>query len=45
MLMVSSLVGDRFIFKNKNTSYNVAPEKGEISVTQNGKELAVISCR
>ncbi len=40
-----SLVGDRFIFKNKNTSYNVSPEKGEISVTQNGKELAVISCR
>lgn len=40
-----SLVDNRFIFKNKNTSYNVSPEKGEISVTQNGKELAVISCR
>jgi len=39
-----SLMGETFIFKNKNTSYNVSPDKGVISVIQNGKQLSVISC-
>jgi hypothetical protein len=39
-----SLMGDIFSFKNKNTTYNVSPSKGEISVIQNGKQLSVISC-
>ncbi|MGY3925742.1 hypothetical protein [Aeromonas simiae] len=39
-----SLIGETFIFKNKNTSYNVSPDKGEISVIQNGKILSVIPC-
>ncbi|MGY6037381.1 hypothetical protein [Aeromonas sp. AE23HZ002T15] len=39
-----SLMGETFSFKNKNTMYNVSPDKGEISVIQNGKQLSVISC-
>lgn len=39
-----SLMGETFSFKNKNTIYNVSPDKGEISVIQNGKQLSVISC-
>ncbi len=39
-----SLMGEIFSFKNKNTMYNVSPDKGEISVIQNGKILSVISC-
>lgn len=39
-----SLMGEIFSFKNKNTMYNVSPDKGEISVIQNGKKLSVISC-
>ncbi len=39
-----SLMGEIFSFKNKNTMYNVSPNKGEISVIQNGKKLSVISC-
>lgn len=39
-----SLIGETFNFKNKNTMYNVSPDKGEISVIQNGKQLSVISC-
>ena len=39
-----SLMGETFIFKNKNTSYNVSPDKGEILFIQNGKQLLVISC-
>lgn len=39
-----SLMGEIFSFKNKNTTYNVSPVKGEISVIQNDKQLSVISC-